>query len=368
MPVPRTRVGLWLICGAIELARGNLATAARRSAASGAVLSTMRYTDQFHLVHAWLEASIALAAGNHAAALAVAIDAVDQSDLAASSPRYVWPLLVAALDVAISAAAATGNREPGPDDAEANDDAQTLMERLHSTAEKTDAFGTAQEAWQAMFMAADPLADPADLPEGSRLAAWDAAADAWAAIRDPYMTATALAGGAREALIALGALGASATAGTSASGAVGNASARAGRDEAASRLRRAAQLAADLGARPLGERIAALADRAGIALDDGREPRAGDSGTVSSGTAHPGTGLPGGAHPGTSPAALTDREYEVLRLVAAGRTNREIAATLFISPKTASVHVSNILGKLGVASRTQAAARAHALRLFDGQA
>jgi DNA-binding NarL/FixJ family response regulator len=42
--------------------------------------------------------------------------------------------------------------------------------------------------------------------------------------------------------------------------------------------------------------------------------------------------------------------------------------TLDISPKTASVHVSSILSKLGVASRTQAAARAHALRLFDGQA
>jgi DNA-binding NarL/FixJ family response regulator len=55
----------------------------------------------------------------------------------------------------------------------------------------------------------------------------------------------------------------------------------------------------------------------------------------------------------------------VLRLVTAGQSNREIAAALFISPKTASVHVSNILGKLGAATRTEAAARAHALRLFD---
>ena len=62
---------------------------------------------------------------------------------------------------------------------------------------------------------------------------------------------------------------------------------------------------------------------------------------------------------------LTDRELEVLRLVAAGRSNREIAAELFISPKTASVHVSNILGKLKVASRGEAAAKAHSLRLFD---
>ena len=48
-----------------------------------------------------------------------------------------------------------------------------------------------------------------------------------------------------------------------------------------------------------------------------------------------------------------------------GRSNREIAGELFISPKTASVHVSNILGKLGVASRGEAAAKAHTLRLFD---
>ena len=55
----------------------------------------------------------------------------------------------------------------------------------------------------------------------------------------------------------------------------------------------------------------------------------------------------------------------MLHLVTAGQSNREIAAALFISPKTASVHVSNILGKLGAATRTEAAARAHALHLFD---
>ena len=49
----------------------------------------------------------------------------------------------------------------------------------------------------------------------------------------------------------------------------------------------------------------------------------------------------------------------MLRLVAAGRSNRDIAAELFISAKTASVHVSNILAKLGVHSRMEAAAIAH---------
>ena len=58
-------------------------------------------------------------------------------------------------------------------------------------------------------------------------------------------------------------------------------------------------------------------------------------------------------------AGLTGRELEVLRLLAAGHSNREIGAELFISPKTASVHVSNILAKLNAASRTEAAAIAH---------
>jgi DNA-binding NarL/FixJ family response regulator len=49
----------------------------------------------------------------------------------------------------------------------------------------------------------------------------------------------------------------------------------------------------------------------------------------------------------------------VLRLLAAGQSNREIGAELFIAAKTASVHVSNILAKLGAASRTEAAAVAH---------
>jgi DNA-binding NarL/FixJ family response regulator len=65
------------------------------------------------------------------------------------------------------------------------------------------------------------------------------------------------------------------------------------------------------------------------------------------------------------PFGLTAREQEVLRLVAAGRGNREIAAELFISPRTASVHVSNILAKLQVTTRGEAAATAHRLHLFD---
>ncbi len=56
-----------------------------------------------------------------------------------------------------------------------------------------------------------------------------------------------------------------------------------------------------------------------------------------------------------SPETLTERETEVLRLLARGQANKEIARTLFIGEKTVKTHVSNILAKLGVQSRTQAA-------------
>lgn len=56
-----------------------------------------------------------------------------------------------------------------------------------------------------------------------------------------------------------------------------------------------------------------------------------------------------------NPQKLTDREIEVLRLLAQGKANKEIAASLFIGETTVKTHVSNILLKLGVPSRTQAA-------------
>jgi DNA-binding CsgD family transcriptional regulator len=65
-----------------------------------------------------------------------------------------------------------------------------------------------------------------------------------------------------------------------------------------------------------------------------------------------------GLSPAPGPAGLTPREVEVLRLLVAGRSNRQIAEALFISGKTVSVHVTNILAKLGVHSRLEAAARA----------
>ena len=148
------------------------------------------------------------------------------------------------------------------------------------------------------------------------LGAWDEAAAAWEAVSEPYPRAQALLR-AGEAALAGG-----------------------DRAGAAGRLRVAAGLAAGLGAEPLVQEIGLLARRARIMLG-------------------------GSGSPASDGFGLTGRELEVLRLVAAGRSNRDIANELFISPKTASVHVSNILGKLRAASRGEAAAKAHALRLAD---
>ncbi|MBZ0316121.1 MAG: DNA-binding response regulator [Chloroflexi bacterium] len=66
-----------------------------------------------------------------------------------------------------------------------------------------------------------------------------------------------------------------------------------------------------------------------------------------------------------SPEALTDRETEVLRLLAQGKANKEIAAELVIGEKTVKTHVSNILSKLNVSSRTQAALYAVRIGLVE---
>ena len=71
---------------------------------------------------------------------------------------------------------------------------------------------------------------------------------------------------------------------------------------------------------------------------------------------------PGVNAPALESLGISAREREVLELLADGRSNGQIAAELFITRKTASVHVSNILGKLGVASRGEATAMAHRLK------
>jgi DNA-binding CsgD family transcriptional regulator len=131
------------------------------------------------------------------------------------------------------------------------------------------------------------------------------------------------------------------------------------RDEAAAELSAAREVAVSLGARPLLTAIDDLARRARLALTPDPHATATATATAATTTA---TAAAATTSPDKSDisglAALTEREREVLDLLTAGRSNREIAAELFISPKTASVHVSNILGKLGAASRSEAAALA----------
>jgi DNA-binding CsgD family transcriptional regulator len=117
--------------------------------------------------------------------------------------------------------------------------------------------------------------------------------------------------------------------------------AQAGRHEEARReWQLAAQTAGDLGAVPLRAAVDDLGRRARLAPAPQRSSESADQ--------------------SRGPLArLTTRELEVLQLLAAGRGNKDIGATLFISAKTASLHVSNIMAKLGAASRIEAAAIAH---------
>ncbi len=122
------------------------------------------------------------------------------------------------------------------------------------------------------------------------------------------------------------------------------------RDVVASSVEAAAAIAAALGSVPLRTSVDRLARRLGAALPAVK------------------AASPVALAASASRSALTPREQDVLRLVVAGFSNREIADRLGISHKTASVHVSNILGKLEVENRTEAAAVAVRLGLVDQRA
>jgi DNA-binding NarL/FixJ family response regulator len=137
--------------------------------------------------------------------------------------------------------------------------------------------------------------------------AWGACTAAWTAAERPYEQAIALLAAA-EALYAA-------------------------RDRGAGRaqLLAARSLASDLGAAPLVSRADALARRAHVSLAPEIRQRA-------------------------DPSRLTDREHEVLSLLAEGQTNPQIAQQLFLSPKTVGIHVSRVLEKLGAHTRGEAVA------------
>ena len=160
----------------------------------------------------------------------------------------------------------------------------------------------------------------------ARPESWSAAAEGWERLQRPPLVAYCRWRQA-EALAAAGA----------------------SRTEAAAPLREAHAIAARIGAKPLRHELELLAQRARLDL------------------APPQAAFSLGKQGTEEILGLTPREREVLNLVARGYTNREIAATLVISVKTVSVHVSHILRKLGTPNRLEAATIAHRLPPPAGQ-
>jgi DNA-binding CsgD family transcriptional regulator/tetratricopeptide (TPR) repeat protein len=196
-------------------------------------------------------------------------------------------------------------------------------------------------------------------------AAWAALAERWAALANPYSVARARWRQA-EALLASG-------------------EGRPGRARAREPLQEAAEIAIRLAARPMLRELRELARRALIRLPDGVDglladealtPALHEAVAVGPGVDHDGhngsgegrsalvRGVVGEAKPARADTfGLSRREHEVLALISEGRTNREIGERLFISQKTVGVHVGNILSKLGVSGRVEAAAVAIRLGL-----
>ena len=314
-PSDAASVPLVIHRAALELGRGDLDHAETRLQAARRLLpAPIPEAQRAGPLFAGL-AELALWRGDPDQARKLVAEAVP---LVEADPRHAAPLY--ALGVRAEADRAELARahhpgQPAPDDTTAT----TLLERLDPADQGPAAAGLPQlAAWHTTA-----LAERTRQQGPSDPAAWAAAASAWERLGQPYRAAYACFRQA-EALLAAG-----------------------DRDTAAKVLGRAAAITGRLGARPLDTEIQALAQRARLDL------------ALHAAAPAPGAGAP-------TPAArlgLTPREAEVLALVAAGRSNRQIAQALFISPKTASVHVSNILAKLGVAGRVEAAAVAHRLGL-----
>jgi DNA-binding CsgD family transcriptional regulator len=241
-----------------------------------------------------------------------ALVAVLARGLAPGLGRYTWPMVDAAA-VAESQARGVPAAEPGHAEA---------IARIRELAGSLPRWYGVWEGYAAMVDAelrrAEGTARPAD---------WEAAAAGFDGLCRPFEVARIRARWA-ETLIAEGERG-----------------------RAAELLAEAHATAGELGAAPLVAEIERLAHRARISLIQA-DP---------AGAAGVGDGQ-------QEAFGLTRRERDVLALVAAGRSNRQIAQELFISPKTASVHVSNILAKLEVSGRGEAAALAHRLGIVGGDA
>jgi ATP/maltotriose-dependent transcriptional regulator MalT len=231
-------------------------------------------------------------------------------------PRYRWPVM--SLAMRIEAERAIRARDEG---AEMPADMESRVDDLLRDADTLATATPSDHGHLALIQA-----EHARLRGADETTAWQAAVSAAREMRQPFVVAYALLRQA-EALVAAGD-------GAAAAAAAGEAK----------------TLAAGLGAAPLLGEVEALVRRArlhpgGPATAEQTKALAADESAIEP-TA-------------TDPFGLTPREREVLRLVADGCSNSQIAEQLFISRATASVHVSNILSKLGVATRVQAAAVAH---------
>ncbi|TMR92073.1 helix-turn-helix transcriptional regulator [Nonomuraea basaltis] len=305
----------------IALARGQPDRAEQLLGSSRNVLSRGTYRDQTVLPHLCREVRLLHARGEMDEAVRTAARALEERDLV-STPRYDWPVLVTFARL-LTSVVPPGLRlgpaaGPAPQPGALAQLGASLLPRLRALGQEVETEGDLEQAHRLTFTALigpePPLDDAAELGAW-QVKAWDLAVGAWMALRQPYAEAMSLVGAAQAALAA------------------------GDRQEAATRLTRARELAGRLGATPLLEQLDAFGRRARI----GGPEEVGDG----------------------QPLGLTARELEVLREVTNGRSNREIAGALFISIKTVSVHVSNILAKLGVSTRGEAAATAHRLRLFD---
>ena len=261
--------------------------------------------------------------GDAREAVVRALDTVAGSDDAWLVAALLWHGIRAEGDDAVRARA-LGDRVGAKATADA---AAALLDQARALQEgSAPAVRPVVGAYDALCRAEERRAAGADDPE-----IWAEAAGRWAALDQPYPSAYARY---REAEAVLAKTARSA--------------------RAAEALRVAHSAAVRLGAHPLQQAIEALAGRARLVL-----ARSGDESSAD-GPGHSSAAAPVEARGTPSPLdALTARELDVVALMADGRTNREIAAALFISEKTASVHVSHILAKLGVRSRVQAVAVAH---------
>jgi DNA-binding CsgD family transcriptional regulator len=267
-------------------------------------------SSQFALPLAGVEAEFARSGGDLAAAGEIVEEVLSRTDIG-EEQRYKWPVL--SLGARIEADRALSAADGGD---------SARMARLRELAE-TMATTTAADRGHRTLVAAEH----ARMAREGEVAAWSSAVSACRAMNEPYPLAYALLRHA-EALAA------------AADPAAASASAR-----------EALGLAQGMGAAPLAAEIEALIRRARLRVQD--EPHVADGPASEE----------NGATPELARLGLTARESEVLSQIADGYSNGQIAERLFITRKTASVHVSNILAKLGVGTRLEAAAMAHRMGL-----